>query len=253
MATFLHIDDEFAKMRMFRTQENQLLVIRQFENGIATIKPTGNYRSLEEFVEVISGCLDENSNFRKALFNAYGCSEDTKIKGIEIIIIGIKVFIQFKSTSRKEILDLITGRMLALCGRDMRLVIDNNFDSDFDSFLTLIDEKTQIEFASDEDEEAWDKQTEFLQSEYNEDGYAVVDYARRLAKYIQYLIDYRKKDFYVAMDEAYIYVKPLDLPEKDFKSEAIYLLTKYWKYREELIKWERKLIAFQMQDEIDNL
>ena len=76
MITFVFDDDEFVKMYKFRTQDNHIILIEEFSEGIATIRPTEEYRNLEEFADVISGCLDKRSNFVSKLMEVYACKED---------------------------------------------------------------------------------------------------------------------------------------------------------------------------------
>ena len=82
MTTFVFDDDEFVKMYKFRTQDNHIILVEEFKDGIATIRPTEGYRNLEEFVDVISGCLDKMSNFVSKVMGVYGCEKNKKFKGL---------------------------------------------------------------------------------------------------------------------------------------------------------------------------
>lgn len=251
MITFVHTDEEFVKMYKFRTQNNHVVLVKEFENGVATIEPTWDYKNLEEFIEVISGCLNGKSNFKKELMKAYGHDENSELKGINIIILGINVFISPEKKNKDEIQAIIDSSMIKHFERNLREVIDSLFHCRYCDYITNIVYSTEIEFVSKEAERKWRKKTDKLRE--TETGFFIVDYADNLAKYIQYLVEDMDKKFPTVIDEAMEDIDSLTMAEGDTILEAIYLLVDTWKYGDELIKWNRKVIDFQMQSIIDDL
>ena len=245
MTTFVHSDEEFVKMYKFRTQDNQVVLVKQFEDGIATIEPTKDYKNLDEFAKVISGCLDEKSNFKSLLLKAYGHDEDSEFLGIDIIIVGISIFIPAKNMSAEEVIKLVNEEISYVCGNVGEELVDSTFHSNYCEFISSIIYSEDVEFVSDEARFEWEKQLDNFRG--SEKGYNIVDFATTFAIYVQYFVRERKKDFFVAMDEAIEDIEPITNAEIEEMEEAIYLLTKYWKYREELIMWRRKIIEFQVQ------
>lgn len=249
MTTFVHSDEEFARMYKFRTQENQLLLVRQFEDGIATIEPTGNYKSLEEFAEVISGCLDKNSNFKEELFKVYGYDGKFEFLGINFIIIGVEIFIPAKEISVDELVDRIKTKVFYWCGNLGKKLIDTDFKIRHESYIENILKNDEVDFYDMESEIKWGTLIDI--SEDDETYQRIINYAGSLAVYVQYLIKYRKKDFLSAMDMAIEDIDTLADARPDEKEEAIFLLTQYWKYQDELIMWIREIISFQLQNFLD--
>lgn len=251
MTTFVHGDEEFVKMYKFRTQENQVLIVKQFEGGIATVKPTGDYRNLWEFAEVISGCLDRNSNFKEELLRAYGYGydEDSEFLGINIIIIGVEVFIPAKEISADELVDCVKTKVSYWCGKLGEKLIDTDFKIRHESYIEDILKNDEVDFYDRKSEIEWEKLIDI--SQYDETYQRIINYAGSLAIYVQYLIKDKKIDFLSAMDIAIDDIDALTDAGLDEKEEAIFLLTQYWKYRDELIMWNRQIISFQLQDFLD--
>ncbi len=251
MLTFVHADEEFVKMYKFRTQDNHVVLVKEFENGVATIKPTWDYKNLDEFIKVISGCLNEKSNFKKELMKAYGYDENSKLKGINIIILGINVFISPEKKNKDEIQSTIDASMIKHFERDLREVINSSFHCQYCDYITDIVYSTEIQFVSEEAERKWRKKTDKLRE--TEIGFFIVDCADNLAKYIQYLVENMDKKFPAVIDEAIEDIDSLTMAKGEIMLEAIYLLVDTWKYGDELIKWNRQAIDFQMQSIIDEL
>ena len=251
MTTFVFDDDEFVKMYKFRTQDNHIILVEEFKDGIATIRPTEGYRNLEEFVDVISGCLDKRSNFVSKVMGVYGCEKNKKFKGIILKIVGISVFIPPEEITGEQIIKIIEKVIQDLYETDLRYTIDIDFNVKLCDFVTSIYYNTSMEFSSTTAEKMWESESNFLTS--SENGNRIFDYAETFAKYAQYLIEVRKKEFF---DAFYYTLEDIDqvvLVEPEEQEKAMDFLIKYWIYGQELVEWHRQMIADEMQSVIDEL
>ena len=66
--------------------------VYDFSDGIATIV-TYSFNSLETLGELIEGCFEKKSNFKKVLFKAFDVSPDTPFIGIRVVINGTIVLV----------------------------------------------------------------------------------------------------------------------------------------------------------------
>lgn len=251
MITFVFDDDEFVKMYKFRTQDNHIILVEEFSDGIATIRPTEEYRNLEEFADVISGCLDKRSNFVSKLMEVYACKEDEEFKGLILKIIGISVFIPPEEITGEQIIRIIEKGIKDLCEADLRYTIDTEFKVKLCDFVTSIYYDTSMEFSSTTAEKMWKRESAFLIS--YERGNRIFDYVETFAKYAQYLVEVRKKEFSDAFSYTLEDIEQVVWVEPEEQERAMDLLIKYWKYGQELVEWHRQIIAEEMQSVIDEL
>jgi len=97
-----------------------------------------------------------------------------------------------------------------------------------------IDESTEIEFKSDESKTEWSK----LLTSNSKDVYynRIITYARRWAKYMQYLMKKHNKPVCkIAANSSKI--SAIDDVSPLTYACAVAILAKYWKYGDELVKW----------------
>lgn len=103
MATMVYASQVFNQSIVLRTKNRHYLFIEDFSNGVASVVFTHDYYDEEEtFAEVISGCFDEESNFKIALYTAYKCPYRTVFRGIWINFMDSRVLIT-KENSSKEL------------------------------------------------------------------------------------------------------------------------------------------------------
>lgn len=108
MATMVHASQLFNQSFLFMTEDRHYIFVEDFYNGIASVVFTHDYfNKEEEFAEVISGCFDNNSNFRRALYVLYRCSYKTFFRGIFVKFADSQVLITKENSSKREVLEAI--------------------------------------------------------------------------------------------------------------------------------------------------
>lgn len=105
-----------------------------------------------------------------------------------------------------------------------------------------VDKSTELEFKDDEAAKNW---AQFVEIN-SKDGYSagVVTYARRWAKYMQYLMKKHDKDLVLIADEA-SKVADIEGITGFMYGCAVNTLSQLWKYGEELRKWHNKDYGYE--------
>ncbi len=256
MAKLFYFDKvtENGKFYIFRTDVyNEFLLITSFKDGVAVAEPMlGD--NIISFSEMIANCFDENSNFKSELFRAFGCDKEAKLIQIKFKFNEGKVIVTKENADKDKILD----EWKAECNR-----IREKQRIEFEEYrktpeyrakrakelksearkakvaqkVLEIDESTELEFKDDEARQEWQ---EIVNINSNKEyGECVVTYARRWAKFMQYLMNNHDKRVTEVASNA-SFASDIDGITGFMYGVAVGILSDYWKYGEELRKWHNK-------------
>lgn len=262
-ATILYFDEiwDYDKTsRIFRTIEpkNDSLWVTSFEDGVATVDPICG-TDINTFAKLIAGCFDEKSNFATELLKGFDLPDNTPFTSIKFVFNGALVTVTKENADANKIFKEWNAAMEAnaekyrlereaymktpeyRAERAKQLKIANRRKRVEEDVLS-VDKSTELEFKDDEAAKNW---AQFVEIN-SKDGYSagVVTYARRWAKYMQYLMKKHNKDLVLIADEA---SKVADIEGiTGFMYEcAVNTLSQLWKYGEELRKWHNKDYGYE--------
>ena len=227
--------------------------VYDFSDGIATIV-TYSLNSLETLEELIEGCFEKKSNFKKVLLKTFDVSPDTPFIGIRVVINGTIVLITHYNKG-----DFISAYRAAC-----RLPKSNNYRTiktlpwiyfgdlglskkefvkkAYRSYVVQtkihqISENTELIFKNSEAKALWQHWEQLLDYPENAGLYAsAIPFAKRFAKWIQYLYGRCDKPFSYVADIA-INSGNMDCIDFATFSRAITILTQTWKFGDELGSW----------------
>lgn len=239
-------------VKVFRTiyPENQNIWATDFKDGVVYVDPMPG-EEIQNFINIIVGCFNKYSNFSIEVAKAFKSKDlpygiEFNFNGAKILVtatnrdpIGIYNFWSFEmdenarnlEKARQEYMKTPEYRKwrakeVKKALRNQKLQVDK---------LTL-DRITQIEFKDEKSKYIWRHWRRYMKHDkyWNE----IVGYARRWAKYMQYLIDkYGGKTVYeVAENTSYL----ADISNNITGAQnwkAINILSRVWKYGDELEKW----------------
>lgn len=226
--------------KIFRTSSDNTLWIKSFDSGIATADPPCGGK-LTEFAAIVAGCFDEDSNFAKELFNAFGCSEDAHFSGIQFTFNGVSILVTEENANKDKIYsEWLSGaktleqeyimKMKAYektpeyrKKRAKALKAESRMERVRQDLIT-VDNTTEFEFKSEEAEKIW------------LNWIADNPYARHWAKYMQHLMNkHGKSVFEVASQAARVSeVSGLSNMVRDY---MLFGLQQCWKYGDDLWAW----------------
>lgn len=246
--------------RIFRTLGNDAICdffVEGFENGIATVNPPVIIR-IDNFAEAVAGCFDEDSNFGAEVLEAYNCDENVTFIGIKFEFNGVTLTVTKENADKDRIYKEWKAGMEANEEKHRReheawlktpegqeYLAQKKAEAErqkaVEAEVRHIDETTEMEFKDEEGKKAWDSIVEL--NSKNPYGAAVVNYARRWAKYMQKLIaegksveESAKQSFHdCGMGEMTTFAY----------SCVVDVLVKSWKHGEELRKWHNKEYEYE--------
>lgn len=262
-ATILYFDEiwDYDKTsRIFRTIEpkNDSLWVTSFEDGVATVDPICG-TDINTFAKLIAGCFDEKSNFATELLKGFDLTDNTPFTSIKFVFNGALVTVTKENADANKIFKEWNAAMEAnaekyrlereaymktpeyRAERAKQLKIANRRKRVEEDVLS-VDKSTELEFKDDEAAKNW---AQFVEIN-SKDGYSagVVTYARRWAKYMQYLMKKHDKDLVLIADEA-SKVADIEGITGFMYGCAVNTLSQLWKYGEELRKWHNKDYGYE--------
>ena len=262
-ATILYFDEiwDYDKTsRIFRTIEpkNDSLWVTSFEDGVATVDPICG-TDINTFAKIIAGCFDEKSNFATELLKGFDVPYNTPFTSIKFVFNGALVTVTKENADANKIFKEWNAAMEAnaekyrlereaymktpeyRAERAKQLKIANRRKRVEEDVLS-VDKSTELEFKDDEAAKNW---AQFVEIN-SKDGYSagVVTYARRWAKYMQYLMKKHNKDLVLIADEA-SKVADIEGITGFMYGCAVNTLSQLWKYGEELRKWHNKDYGYE--------
>lgn len=225
------------------------LEIRSFENGIA-IQEAEYSRTIQENAEILVGLFNKDSNFKAELFKAFGCSEDTKFKGIQFKFDAVTILVTKENADVDKIVEEYHLGIKALqleyekykktpeykAKRAKELKVQMRKERVIKEMLTVIKD-VKLEFANSEAEEKWNHWVKINSN--NVYSTLVVKYATQFGKYMQYLMKKHNKPLYLIADNASRITDTMGMSGFSY-GLAVSALVWWWKNGNELKKWHNK-------------
>lgn len=233
------------------TTPNGTLCVKSFENGIATLDTMPGC-IISSFAKVVAGCFDEDSNFVSELLKSFACDEGTEFTGIKFEFNGVTIFVTKENADADKIYAEWQVGMEANAQKHrlkeeaymktpeyctekaLKLVCCKEI---IEKDVIAVDEATELQFKDEEAAKNWEKWV----ADNSKDRYslAVVTYARRLGKYMQYLMERHNKTVVDIVENASCASDIEGITDYMYGC-AISMLEQCWKYGEELSKWHNK-------------
>lgn len=254
MVTVVTFDESWTDGdKLFRTQGRSSFWVKSFKNGVVTVDvPAG--ATFDSYATIIAGCLKKNSNFKRELFRAFKINQDTPFKGIQFEFNGVTILATEKNANskelyyeysqgleemaRKERLELEAYMKTPEYKRARAKVLKKEIRKAYlRKRMLKIDKRASIEFKDEKSKKDWQKWVRVN----SKDGYskAAMKFARRWAKYMQYLMKKHNKPVSLIANEAY---KVCDVEGITgfMYGCAVGALSSCWKYGDDLKKWHNK-------------
>lgn len=251
MATIVRTDEDFAKMYVFRTQDDHILQIEDFKDGVAKVYVTPDH-TIESLARMISGCFSRKSNFASQILEAYHCDKDAEFKGFAIDINGKLVNVTEENSDIDDVLESLR-QAVTETKEQVKLDIFGDFLEGLLGIpkeLTVLQHTIQIEFKDKPSEKAW---KEWINSAQNQEAEKIAIYGDSLARYAQKAMK-EGYPFNIAIARADVkitsFYESLDDAEKQY---AIDKLINCWKYGEELKKWNDSRTKLDLENMIDEI
>lgn len=251
MATIVHTDEDFAKMYVFRTQDEHVLYISNFNEGVATVEITDDH-TFDSLARVIFGCFSRKSNFAKAILKAYHCDENMSFKGFAININGKMVNITKENCDIDEIIELIKQaenetKEEAMANSFGQLV---EFFTGIPKEVSYVRAIVKIEFKDEASKKSWD---EWFGSAKSEKQKEIVGFGDLLARYTQSAMK-EGCPFELAVTRSYLKISAMyEKLDDAMKQYAIDKLIECWKYGRELKKWNDSRTKSDLKNLIDEI
>lgn len=218
-----------------------------FEEGVLKIADTSKML-IERIAEEIEGFFKENSKFIKELNKAFCYNESNVLKGISFTHNGIDMYVTKESAEKEKICSLweqknaIKEKYPEVSKNSLKKVEELKTKKHKETLIeqvVYVDEFTTIEFKDEKAYEFWKK---FVISN-SKDSYSrgVITYARRWAKYMQYLMNKHNKDVSKIARNA-SHICDIEGISGAMHYYALDVLIQTWKYGEELNEWKTKNI-----------
>lgn len=227
MATNIHINEDFAKYRIFNTTEGRVIEIYDFEDGIAKICAISG-ETPEEIAKIIVGCFEKGSNFRETVVKSYGYDDESVFKGIEYFLADKKLLITEENATER----LIEGFINKVIEEENEKQLQE-LKKFFEFTKACYSQK--IEFQGSKEAQEWMHLVRYLSKQ--EDGRAILSSAESFVKYAQYLISEKNVPYWSAFDGAYDMVIAHTFTNGAFLQRGLEELTNFWRYGNELSMW----------------
>lgn len=220
----------------FRTFDGKHLWIKSFTNGIATAIPPAGC-SITSFAELIDGCFEEGSNFTSELLKAFGYDAETAFTGIQFNFNDILVLVTKENATKDRIIAEWNNGVAVM--QSPRNKVEQE--------VFTIDNSTELEFNDEESKVNWEK---FVESNSKDIfGFGAMTYARRWAKYMQYLMKKDNKTVFQIAEKA-SQASDIDGITGFMYGYAVSVLSQCWKHGKELSRWHNNVWKHNDTDEI---
>lgn len=214
--------DFTGKCPTFETDSKESIVLRgwSFKDEIADVWVTGD--TVRGVIETIIGCFDSKSNFKTELGKIL--TVITSVKGIRTVINDVS----FVITEENADVKLACREFFLKRDREEKKYASRDELKIFD-----IDEKTEMLFKNAKAAKEWENWVDLNIGTYP------VTFARRWAKYMQYVIEKEKKTVAECARDTSVEFNPNVFDGYTYSS-VINVLARCWKYGDELLKWYKE-------------
>lgn len=201
---------------------------------------------LEEYVQFISGCFENDSNFKEKLFRAFGCSEDTEFKGFRVSMQEFYKFITIEDSFVLKIKDIIDQLRIEF---EVQVLKEKQEDDakykERTKEINKLLDSLEVAFKSDRAEDEYEEAPTEISDED-------LGYGEDFVKYVQYLHREKDQTIFDAVIETYkTFIGYWTLPEND--GQIMNFICKYCKYGDEIYEAYIDILAQAFANEIDNM
>lgn len=230
--------------------------IYEFRDGIATFVAY-SLNSLETLSELVDGCFEKRSNFKKVLFQALALPSNTLFVGLRIIYKGtiilitpyskgslIESYISAKNFPKSEnfrTVDTLPWIHWQSLGLTRKEFVKKVYRSHIvQAKIDQVSQSTELLFKNSEEKILWHHLEDLLKYPENSAlSMSIIPFAKRFATWTQYLMAKCNKPFY---DIANYAMKSGYMDSIDFVTlwRAMEVLSHSWKYGDELSYWFEK-------------
>ncbi len=242
MATQVRFEDVFScdGSLWFRFDDGEAFSVKSLNNGVMVIEAICGC-NIHSFAKNVAGCFEEDSNFNG-------------LKAIEFEFNGAYVSVTAKNANPEKIVQLWNKKMEEnrikyekereeymktpeyRAKRAKELKAQSRAEHVHEHILS-VDESTEMMFKDDEAAKNWNTFVENNSKDPYSNG--VVTYARRWAKYMQYIMQKQNKSvFEIAKQTSHS--TDIEGITGFMYGCAVNVLSQCWKYGEELRKWHNK-------------
>lgn len=246
MATIIRTNEEFARFRMFNTQDNHVILVADFDDGVAKVVYTSDHTP-ESMARVIAGCFEKNSNVKEIILKEYNCSDADCFKGIELSVFGKSLCVTEHNADRNKISKFIKSAIDEFI-EDFQKKCDKEFNRIqriFEDVVTAFDTQ-QVKFNSTQSEMEWTRWCRYMAQEEN--GGLISLAGETFAKYVQFLITERGVPEWSAFDEGYEAVKLYTCVNGAMLQRAFDILITCWQHGGRLSMWNDDKTRKELED-----
>lgn len=198
------------------------------ENGAKNIEISNE----EELVQFISGCFEEESNFKEVLFEAFNIDENTQFNGF-LLPMGEKIE---KENSDIWSIEEVLHNVITEYAKKLSEYTENSIKETQEKYDEIIDTIEDIGFECKDESQIQEVKEliENLEEENEEIQIAII-----FASYTINLIRKENLEFSQAADKAYEEIERYVFKKitKENLQKTINWLEKYWKYGYEIKEW----------------
>lgn len=213
MATQVRFEDVFScdGSLGFRFGNGEAFSVKSLNEGVMVIAPICGC-TIHSLANNVAGCFEEGSNFNG-------------LQAIEFEFRGAYISVTAKDADPNKIVQLWNEKME-----------ENHIKHEFEEMVKQSMQTEELQFKDEEARKIWDNFVEVN----SKDGYSayVVRYAEYWAKFMQYLmVKHEGVEVAQIADKAY---HAASIDGITGFGCAVNILSKVWKYGEELRKWQNK-------------
>ena len=252
MVRYLGLNNNLSHVFISLTYRD-ILTIKSFKGGIATIKFNSAWSNIYEIAEIVAGCFSKYSNFSSMLFDKLDYPENTILKGIEIVFEGVNLLVTNTNADRDKILKewyeefkILYKNSEFLANRVRKLKLEEKRKKREKDILEVY-ETTEFEFKDLAAKNEWNEY--YNTNAVNKFRKYTIKYVLVWAKYMQHIMSKHNKNVAEIANET-SYVCDIDGVTIDMYAYAILLLSKYWKYGEELRRWHNSKYGVEDEENV---
>lgn len=201
----------------FQFDDGEGFSVKSFDKGVLVIEPEGC--NIHSFAKKVAGCFEEGSNFNG-------------LKAIEFEFRGAYVLVTAKNADPDKIVKLWNEKTKENCIK---------YEKEQEEYMET-PEYQELQFKDEEARKFWEN---FVENNRNGFGFCIFSYAEYWAKFMQH---------YMAKHEGVTVAQIADKASHDVGVDGVIgfmnacatdILSKVWKYGEDLRKWHNKQYDYE--------
>lgn len=242
MATIVKTNEQFARCRVFTTQDGHDLFVSDFKDGIVKYEYVMD-NIPEVIARIIVECFDDNSNFSDAIFEAYNCPSNSAFYGIELSFFGKKMLVTKQTASIIKILEFMEEAINEFIEfyKEMKV-------QEFKNLKRVAEELNDacynqiISFENNKSERMW------MSWKQNSENHHTAIVGEFFAKYVQFLMEKRALSDWRAFEKAYETIVNYGFFNQRDLEASFSMLIRCWKYGWHLEMWVNDKISSEVDE-----